>query len=113
MKTSDKILHLKEARNGNTEQTIEYVFNPKEIECLEALNNKLEGNTEKQKNPHPKNSLSHASWIIARLGGWKEFYSNERPPGNKTYVWGLEKFEEIMEGYTLFKAMHEGRKNED
>ena len=108
MKTSIKILQLKAARNGNTEQTIDQVFNPKEIECLETLNNKLEGKTEKQKNPYPKNSLPRASWIIARLGGWKGFYSNDRPPGNKTFAWGLEKFEMIMEGYTLFdEAMHE------
>jgi hypothetical protein len=111
MKTSIKILQLKEARDGNNDQTIDQVFSIKEIECLEKLNESLEGQTEKQKNPHPKNSLARASWVIARLGGWKEFYAKNRPPGNKTYAWGLEKFDSIMAGYALFEEMNKCLKN--
>jgi hypothetical protein len=45
------------------------VFEPEDIPILEAYCAKLEGKTERQKNPHPKRSLAYAAWICARLGG--------------------------------------------
>jgi len=102
MKASVKILQLKAARSGNTDIKTAEVFNENEIECLDKLNNKLEGQTKAQQNPYDRNHLSWASWIIARLGGWKSFYDKNRPPGNKSFVWGLEKFESIMIGYNIF-----------
>ncbi len=47
------------------------------------------------------NHLSWASWVIARLAGWTEFYTKSRPPGNKTFKYGLEKFDAIMIGFEL------------
>jgi len=99
MKASIKVMKLKAARDGNNEEKIESVFNKDEIECINLMNRKLEGNTEKQKNPHDPKLLSFASWVIARLGGWKEFYNAKRPPGNKTFIYGLEKFDAIMIGF--------------
>jgi len=78
------------------------VFTEIEVKCLSKLNKKLEGNTEKQKNPYPKANLAWASWVIARLGGWTEFYTKSRPPGNKTFKEGLEKFDTMMMAYHLF-----------
>ena len=46
---------------------------------LEALSLRLEGATERQKNPHPKGSLSFATWVIARLGGWTGYYGKPGP----------------------------------
>jgi len=101
MKTSIKVLQLKAARSGQGKMQVKEIFNEEEIACLDQLNEELSGDTEKQKNPHDSNHLSWASWIIARLGGWKEFYTDKRPPGNKTFIWGLEKFEAVMIGYHL------------
>jgi uncharacterized membrane protein len=101
MKASIKVLQLKAARDGNTKEKIDLLFSEKEIRCLKALNKKLQGGTVKQQNPHDASTLAYASWIIARLGGWKEFYQPSRPPGTKTFVWGLEKFESIMIGYNI------------
>ena len=61
---------------------------------------KLEGKTEKQKNPHPVAQLSWASWIIARIGGWKG-YKSESPPGPITMLRGLKRFQSLLEGYKL------------
>lgn len=103
MKASLKIQRLKAARNGEVKQELTSTFSNKEIECLHKLNPTLQGNTEKQKNPYPPSELAYASWIIARLGGWKEYYNASRPPGTKTFAWGLEKFENIMFAKTLFE----------
>jgi hypothetical protein len=40
------------------------------LSVAEAIGPTLEGNTERQKNPHPPHSLAWLAWIIARLGGW-------------------------------------------
>lgn len=103
MKTSIKVLRLKAARDGKGDDKVEDVFNAQEIECLEELNEQMEGSTEKQQNPYPKQKLAWATWIIARLAGWKEFYNVKRPPGNKTIIEGLDKFDGIMIGYNIFR----------
>lgn len=108
MKTSIKILQLKEASRNKGDIKLENVFNNEEIECLEYLNKQYSGQTEKQKNPHSQKTLAWAAWVIARLGGWKEFYTKDRPPGNKTFVWGLEKFDSIMIGYNLINKKDVG-----
>jgi len=57
-----------------------------------------EGNTDRQKNPHPVRSLVRASWIIARLGGWNCYY---KPPGPITFRRGMERSCAIHRGKTL------------
>ena len=103
MKVSIKIQRLKAARDGTTQMQVTDVFNAKEIECLVLINEDVSGNTIKQKNPHDPKNLAWATWIIARLGGWKEFYTDKRPPGHKTLIWGLDKFDGIMIGYSILK----------
>ncbi len=77
-------------------------FEEVELECMEMKCKKLEGNTQKQKNPYKKSSLRYATWIIARLGGWKG-YASERKPGITTLWVGLEKFYDTLNGYMLLK----------
>lgn len=103
MKASIKVLQLKASREGATDLKTEEVFDKEEIECLEELNMELKGTTVKQSNPHVKENLAWAAWIIARLGGWKEFYNAKRPPGNKTFADGLDRFDAILMGYKLKK----------
>lgn len=101
MEASIKILQLKAARSGKTDLKVSDVFNDEEISCLKQINIKMQGRTAKQSNPYPPEHLSWACWIIARLGGWTEFYTSKSPPGNKTLKWGLDSFDSIMIGYRL------------
>jgi hypothetical protein len=95
---SVRVLQLKQVRNGNIDQPIEVVFDPAQQACLSYLNEELQGNTEKQRNPYPKKSLAWACWIIARLGGWTPYEKN-RPPGVITLKNGLDKFDLIFLGW--------------
>jgi hypothetical protein len=76
------------------------VFSPEHLAVIRALTRKLEGQTAKQKNPHPFESLAWAAWHIARLGGWTGYIS-ERPPGPITFARGLQRFEAIAQGVAL------------
>jgi Transposase DNA-binding len=73
-------------------------FTKEEILCLEQQIKRLEGKTEKQKNPYTNNQLSRYTWVIARLGGWKG-YASERKPGITTLWNGLKEFNAIMVGW--------------
>lgn len=94
-----RIMQLTLSRDGN-DQNISVVFSEQERKLLSRLQIKLEGKTEKQKNPHPQGKLSWAAWIIARLGGWKGYVS-ESPPGPITMLRGFRKFQLIYEGWSL------------
>lgn len=105
MEASVIIAQLKSVRDVESEIKIETIFNSQEIECLQALDIDLKGTTEKQSNPFNPQSLSWASWIIARMGGWKG-YRSQRPPGSITYKQGLERFYGFYEGFQLGKLMY-------
>jgi Transposase DDE domain len=95
-----QVMQLVQARDGKTQQTIQSGFTPVEIQCLQQLNTQLEGNTQKQKNPHHKDSLAFAAWVIARLGGWSG-YEKQRPPGPITIRDGIIRFYNILQGFRL------------
>ena len=98
-----KIIQMKLAYDSEEEgQNIEEVFTQPEQECLNELNRKLEGKTDKLKNPFSPNQLKWATWIVGRLGGWKG-YTSQRTLGLITLKTGLDKFYLIYEGWTLAK----------
>jgi len=97
---SSVALKLRQAREGKNHTPIQEVFEQSQVECMEQLCSKLEGNTEKQRNPHKSDSLAWAAWIIARLGGWSGFQS-QRPPGIITMKRGLESFSSIYIGWSI------------
>jgi hypothetical protein len=74
------------------------VFSASKAATLEALNATLQGNTQRQRNPHPKLSLAWAAWVVARLGGWNCYY---KPPGPITMRRGMEQFHAIHRGRVL------------
>jgi len=80
-------------------------FQQEELECIEVQCKKLEGKTEKQKNPYPASTLKYVTWVIARLGGWKG-YATARKPGLTTLWIGLEKFYNIFHGWTIAKDVY-------
>ena len=82
-----------------------FCFEEEQIECLQMQNTKLEGKTKKQKNPYRKGSLRYATWVIARLGGWKG-YASERKPGITTLWIGIEKFYNIFKGWKLARDVY-------
>ena len=91
-------IQLTQERDGKAGLPASTVFSEAEIETLAVLGPTLEGNTERQRNPHPPGSLAAASWVIARLGGWNCYY---KPPGPITMRRGMQQFHAIHRGRQL------------
>ena len=81
-------------------QDINEVYDKNEIKCLENINQKIQGKTQKQQNHNNPQKLKWATWIIARLGGWKA-YQSQGPPGIIVLKRGLDKFYDIYYGWQL------------
>lgn len=80
-------------------------FSEQQLECIEQQCTILEGKTNKLKNPYPEKTLARATWVIARLGGWKG-YKSDRPPGITTIWIGLRRFYDIYDGWSLYKDVY-------
>ena len=93
----DRDPRLREGRLG-AGRPLRDVFEDEDRPALEAVSATLEGNTEKQKNPHTKGSLAFAAWVCARLGGWTGYYGK---PGPVVMLHGLYQFRAIQRGYQL------------
>lgn len=93
------VQQLVHARDGGLRpgplRPITDAFSPEDQPLLEAFCAKLEGKTERQKNPHPKGSLAYASWVCARLGGWTGYYGKPGPIV-------------MLEGWLYFQAAKDG-----
>lgn len=98
------INQLRQARQDQTGISAEIMFTEAQVELLKILVPQYEGKTEKQKNPYKQKTLAWAAWTIARMGGWKG-YACESPPGNKTFKWGLDRFDAAYEGFIVAKKM--------
>jgi hypothetical protein len=95
------IMQLVQARDGQRPQPASIAFTDDEIAALHAIEaDQYAPRTEKQRNPHPKDTLAWAAWIIARLGGW-DGYSSSKPPGPITFKHGLDYFHGIAKGWSL------------
>lgn len=92
------VMQLVKARDGTTDQQLTDAFEPDDQPVLEVLSAQLEGDTVRQKNPHPKGSLAFAAWVVARLGGWTGYYGK---PGPKVMRRGMDDFRRIKYGTTL------------
>jgi hypothetical protein len=91
-------MQLVQERDGRHQLPASTVFTEPETETIEALIPELEGQTERQRNPHPVRGLARASWVVARLGGWNCYY---KPPGPITFRRGMEQFHAIHRGRLL------------
>ena len=98
-----KVLQLVYARNRTDARPIEEVFSEEEREVLKYVNEQYEGNTLKQKNPFNPSRTSWATWVVARLGGWKG-YQSQRPPGPITLKRGLDKLGNFIEAHKVFNS---------
>jgi hypothetical protein len=93
-----RIVQMMLAYEDGHEQPIDEVFDKDQQQCLTVMNKELEGQTDKLKNPAKSNTLKWATWIIARLGGWKG-YTSQRKPGPIVLQKGLIKFYHVYEGW--------------
>ena len=96
------VMQLVEGRDAGPERRASEVIAPHEHAFAAALNQTLEGRTDKQKNPHQQGSLAWLSWIVARLGGWSG-YQRYGPAGPKTIACGWEQFKTMSQGWSLRK----------
>lgn len=85
--TVQQLLH---ARDGTTARPLSDAFDAEDRPLLEALNRSVEGNTQKQRNPHPPGTLAYAAWTCGRLGGWTAYYGQ---PGPIVLLRGWQKFQ--------------------
>ncbi|TKB98647.1 IS4 family transposase [Pedobacter cryophilus] len=95
-----RVMQLYLAYGKEDSQDLSEVFDHQEINCLEAIEKNHLNGTAKTSNPYPKNKLSWASWIIARLGGWKGNRKSQAA-GPIIIKRGLDKFENIYQGWKL------------
>lgn len=104
LETIIKLFIMQIAYSSDEETQPRSCFSQEEIECLEIQMLRLEGKTDKLKNPYKPSDLKRYIWAIARLGGWKGYLS-ERKPGITTFWIGLQKFSIIMQSWILFKVV--------
>ena len=97
-----RILQMMLAYQDDNEQPIDEVFDKEEQHCLQTINKTLEGTTKKLKNPAGVTTLKWATWIIARLGGWKG-YASTRKPGPIVLQKELARFYNMFEGWRLYQ----------
>lgn len=96
-----RIMQLVDARDGSRRPATD-ALDAGLLPALKAISKTLEGNTERQKNPHPTDSLAFLAWVCARLGGWNCYY---KPPGPKTMRSGWETLAAQLTGFTLASSL--------
>ena len=92
-----RTIQLVDARDGGPRPATD-VIDAALLPIARAIGPTLERRTERQKNPHPVNSLAWLAWIIARLGGWNCYY---KPPGPKTMRAGWAQFAIMAAGFDI------------
>lgn len=97
-----RTLQLVNARDGQTQQLASDAFDDDELAVLGKLQDKFQGKTPRQKNPHAVSSMAWAAWTIARLGGWTG-YPSEAKPGPITMLHGLQRLDGMVQGWKLAK----------
>jgi hypothetical protein len=81
-------------------QPVSEVFSESELKCLTNIHDNYIAKTDNTANPYNPQRLAWASWIIARLGGWKG-NRKQRRAGPIIIKKGLEKFQMMYEGWKL------------
>ena len=92
-----RIIQLVDARDGSDRPASDVACEA-EITAATVIGPTLQGNTDRQRNPHPPASLSWLSWIVARLGGWNCYY---KPPGPKTVARGWDRLAAMARGFAI------------
>ena len=93
-----QLVHARDPVPGQTPRPITDVFRPEDVALVEACCARVQGKTERQKNPNPRGTLPYASWVCARLGGWNGYYGK---PGPITMLRGWQTLQDAKLGWTL------------
>jgi hypothetical protein len=100
--TIQQLVHARDGAAGHAPpRPLTDAFEPSDAPLLEAFCAKLEGKTERQKNPHPNGSLAYAAWVCARLGGWTGYYGK---PGPVVMLQGWLDFQAAKQGLSALAA---------
>ena len=100
--TVQQLVHARDGVQGPAPlRPMTDAFDPEDAPLLEAFCRKLEGKTERQKNPHPRGSLAYAAWVCARLGGWTGYYGK---PGPMVMLNGWDRFQAAKHGLAAINA---------
>ena len=100
--TVQQLVHARDGVQGPAPlRPITDAFDPEDAPLLEAFCTKLQGKTERQKNPHPKGSLAYAAWVCARLGGWTGYYGK---PGPLVMLNGWIEFQAAKRGVAILNG---------
>jgi hypothetical protein len=96
--TIQQLVHARDGQAGpGPLRPITDAFEIEDQPLLEAFCARLEGKTQRQKNPHPTGSLAYGVWVCARLGGWTGYYGKPGPIV-------------MLEGWLYFQAAKHGAK---
>jgi hypothetical protein len=76
------------------------IFSKGQLYFLSIYMEKLEGKTEKLKNPYEPGSLQWAAWAMGRLGGWSG-YKSQGPPGYISIKDGIDRFYDKADGFQM------------
>ena len=95
----NKVMILHNASKESLPIAIKDSFSVEEVACLKSCNKKCEGNTIKQKNPRPQDSLQWVYWVLSRMGGWKPHEKNNA--GVISIFRGYRCFQQILEGWQM------------
>jgi hypothetical protein len=102
-----RVMQIVIGRDGSTGQPLTDAADPADLPALRACNAKLQGRTDKLKNPNAPATLAWFAWLVARLGGWSGYCSKGyKPPGPKTIARGLIKLDGIIQGWNLAHSAH-------
>lgn len=82
-----------------------HCFSQEQVSAMEILMLEFQGNTKKQQNPYPPESLPWMAWGMARFGCW-DCYSYK--PGYTTFKSGLDKFAQTCVMYKAMKDVYNG-----
>lgn len=103
LRAAIRILQMWLAYDNEKGQNINEVFSEEEIRMLKRYNQKLSKDKEPDINPYPPEKLTWATWLIARLGGWKG-YKKQHKPGPILLIRGYERFQFMYEGWLMATA---------
>ena len=92
------VLQLGCERDGTAGRPLTDALDADDRPILDAVSPSLDGQTARQKNPHPTGALAFAAWVFARRGGWT---GDDGKPGPVVMLNGLIRVHAIKRGWTL------------
>jgi hypothetical protein len=97
-----QVLQMVRERDGHAGRPLNDLFDTADQPALQAICHTLQGNTARQRNPHPQGSLAYAAWVCARLGGWTGYYGK---PGPVVILNGLMQLNTMLRAWNIARVV--------